>query len=87
MKPFIENAGFVEINQCQLKVPLGTWPAEKKQKDMGAYLALTIDTAFEAVGMAMLTRVLGMSSEEVDKVIAGAQKECRNKKIHTYSRQ
>lgn len=66
---------------------MGTWPKEKKQKDMGAYLLLTTENAFEAFGLAMLTRVLEMDIKEVERIIDGAKKECRNKRIHSYSRQ
>jgi hypothetical protein len=59
-----------------LKIPLGTWPTEKKQKDMGAYLAFTADSGFEAFGVAMFTRVLGMSSKEISDIIEGAKREC-----------
>lgn len=87
MRPFFDEAGFDNIQERVLKLPLGTWPADKAQKEMGAYFLLTAQTGFEAFGMALLTRVLGMTIEEVSVVVEGAKKDARNRSIHSYCRQ
>ena len=84
---FILNAGFGKVNHEELKVPLGTWPADKKQKDIGAFTLLTTEHAFESFGMALFTRTLGMETSEAMELIAGAKKESRSKRIHSYSPQ
>lgn len=71
----------------QAKIPCGPWPADPKQKEMGAYLLLTCDNAFEAFGLALLTRVAGMPLEDVEELITGAKKDVKSKKVHSYSRQ
>jgi len=80
----ILESGFEKVNHEEIKISLGTWPADKKQKEMGAFLLLTTDNAFEAHGMALLTRTLGMGTPEVEELIAGAKKESRSRKIHSY---
>ncbi|PWW76808.1 S-adenosyl-L-methionine-dependent methyltransferase [Tuber magnatum] len=84
---FILDAGFDKVHHEETKIPLGTWPAEKKQKEMGAFLLLTTENAFEAFGMALLTRSLGMGIPEVEELITAAKRESRSKKTHTYSSQ
>jgi len=81
---FILDTGFNKVNHEQMKLSLGTWPADKKQKEMGAFLLLTTENVFEAFGMALLTRTLGMKIPEVEELIKGAKKESRSKKIHSY---
>ncbi|PUU81664.1 S-adenosyl-L-methionine-dependent methyltransferase [Tuber borchii] len=81
---FILETGFNKVHHEQMKLSLGTWPADKKQKEMGAFLLLTTDNVFEAFGMALLTRTLGMGIPEVEELITGAKKESRSKKIHSY---
>lgn len=66
---------------------MGTWPADPKLKELGAYLLLTTETAFEAFGMALFTRDMGMSVAEATEIVKGAERDCRNRKIHSYSRQ
>lgn len=87
MRPFIEDAGFENIDDRMLKLPLGTWPADKAQKELGAYFMLTTQSGFEAFGMALLTRQLGMSPEEVRVLVDGAKKDARNRSIHSYGKQ
>ena len=66
-----------------MKLPLGTWPADKKQKDIGAFSLLTTEHGFESFGMAFFTRILGMEVPEAKELIAAAKKESRSKKIHS----
>lgn len=70
-----------------MKVPFGTWPADKLQKEMGAFLYMTADEGFTAFGMALLTRVMDMEVDEVNALIALAKVDAKSRKIHSYSRQ
>ena len=87
MDKVILDAGFDKVTHEEMKISLGTWPADKKQKEVGAYLLLVTENGFEALGLALLTRALGMKAEEVEELIAGAKKESHNKKIHSYNPQ
>ena len=82
--PFLQDAGFVGIHHQAVKLPLGTWPAEKKQKEIGAYVMLLTEDGFESYGMAFFTRVLEMPIKEVEELIKTAKKESRNRQIHSY---
>jgi len=73
------------VNHEEMKLSLGTWAADKKQKDMGAFTLLTTEHGFESFGMALFTRILGMEVPEAKELIAGAKKESRSKDIHSYS--
>jgi len=70
-----------------MKISLGTWAADKKQKDMGAFMLLAIEHCFESYGMALFTRTLGMEVLEAKELVARAKKESRSKKVHSYSTQ
>jgi len=81
---FILDAGFDKVNHEEEKLSLGTWPADKKQKDIGAFMLLVTEHGFESYGMALLTRTLGMDVQEANEFITEAKKESRSKKIHSY---
>ncbi|KAH0614396.1 uncharacterized protein H6S33_000032 [Morchella sextelata] len=83
----IANAGFINIHHLRYKLPYGTWPADRKQKEMGAYLLLTAENAFEAFALAPLTRDGTMSLEEVEELIRLAKRDSTNRKMHSYSLQ
>lgn len=70
-----------------VKIPLGTWPADPKQKEMGGYLLLNAETAYEAVGLSLMTKTMGMHPDEVSDIVEGCLKESRSRKIHSYSKQ
>lgn len=70
-----------------MKLPLGTWPADPKLKEIGAFFMLAAETGFEALGMAYLTRVLGMEVEDVNELLREIKKEMKNRKIHAYGKQ
>jgi deoxyxylulose-5-phosphate synthase len=70
-----------------MKLPLGTWPADQKLKEIGAFFTLAAETGFEALGTAYLTRVLGMEVEDVNDLLREIKKEIKNRKIHAYGRQ
>lgn len=82
----LEGAGFEDVTYQMKKIPLGTWPADPKQKEMGAYLLLNAETAYNAVGMSLMTG-MGMPPEEVDEIVQGCLKDSRSRKIHSYSKQ
>ena len=78
---------FRQRSHEEIKVPLGTWPADKKQKDIGVYTLITTEHGFESFGMALFTKTLGMEAPEAVELIEGAKKESRGKKIHSYGLQ
>lgn len=70
-----------------MKLPLGTWPADPKQKMIGAYVLITAESAFEAFGMRFLTSVSGMDTEEAVNIVKEAKKDAHNRQIHSYAKQ
>lgn len=87
MEPLIKAAGFDDVHYEMKKLPFGTWPADPKQKEIGAFFVLAAENAFEAYGLALLTRVLGMPVDDVEALVEGAKKEARSRKTHAYAKQ
>ncbi|KAH0612473.1 uncharacterized protein H6S33_008853 [Morchella sextelata] len=84
--PVIEKVGFVNAHHTMVRMPLGPWAADKKQKEVGAYLLLSTETGFEAFGIKLFTQVLGMGTEEAGALIGAAQKQANSKKMHVYGK-
>ncbi|EOO01090.1 hypothetical protein UCRPA7_3323 [Phaeoacremonium minimum UCRPA7] len=59
----MEEAGFVDIQERDFKVPLGRWPKDKKLKEIGTFGHLTVMSDTEGVVLFM-ANVLGWSAEE-----------------------
>ncbi|MBE3043605.1 methyltransferase domain-containing protein [Candidatus Bathyarchaeota archaeon] len=79
----LEEAGFVNIEYRDIKVPTGTWPKDPDLKQAGlcAYYAVSSDVEGHMVYMAEL---LGWSMEEVYVYAAHIRRELRDPNIHGY---
>ncbi|RPB11846.1 S-adenosyl-L-methionine-dependent methyltransferase [Morchella conica CCBAS932] len=84
--PIIEKVGFVNAHHTMVKMPLGPWAVDKKQKEIGAYILLSTETGFEAFGIKLFTQVLGMGVDEAGALITAAQKQATNKRVHVYGK-
>ncbi|PWW76949.1 S-adenosyl-L-methionine-dependent methyltransferase [Tuber magnatum] len=85
LKGIVDDVGFTNVSQKILKLPWAPWPSDPKMKELGRFTLLNCETSFEAFGLALLTRVVGMSADEALKLCQDARKELRNKKIHIYN--
>lgn len=85
MEKYIQDAGFVNIQHQKMRVPFGTWPADPKEREVGAFQLLAAESAFEAYGYGLLTRSLGMDIDEVKQLIKLARTESRSRKVHSYT--
>ncbi|KAH8152227.1 uncharacterized protein LAJ45_03653 [Morchella importuna] len=78
------TTGFTDLRIKLEKQPIGTWPKDPFQKKLGAYSQMLSESGFEALGIAIFTRVLGMSEEECRKIIDDCVEEVRSGKVHSY---
>ncbi|RSL49182.1 hypothetical protein CEP54_012556 [Fusarium duplospermum] len=81
----MEAAGFVDIQEFNIKVPLGDWPKDPKLKEMGRFSRATLEQDTEGYVLYMATSE-GWSREEVSVYAARLRREMRNSKIHAYFR-
>lgn len=82
MKGCIEEAGFVDVEERKFKWPIGTWPKDRKMKDLGAWTRAHLDAGLEGWTLRGLTGVLGWTREEVLAYCAGMRADMRNPKLH-----
>ncbi|MCJ1351091.1 MAG: hypothetical protein MMC33_001073 [Icmadophila ericetorum] len=83
MPNWCKEAGFTDIVQERFPLPVGTWPADKHLKEVGAWNYLQIMEGLEAFTYAVFTRMLGYTKEEVEVMCATMRKEIRNPKLHS----
>jgi SAM-dependent methyltransferase len=61
-KELMERAGFVNVRRHTFKWPIGTWPMDKKMKEIGAYNRLAWDEGINGWAMFLFTNFLGVSA-------------------------
>lgn len=61
MKGDIMSAGFHDVQEYNLKAPIGRWPANPRLKELGAWCELSFNTGLEGWAMHVLTKHLKVS--------------------------
>ncbi|KAF8448197.1 S-adenosyl-L-methionine-dependent methyltransferase [Terfezia claveryi] len=84
-KEMLAEAGFVDIQQVSIKVPINTWPNDPFLKDCGRWFGLGMIEGLEATSLGPLTRVLGWTPDEVKNFLLPVRKDIQNKHIHAYN--
>jgi hypothetical protein len=72
---WLKDAGFENVVEHRFKMPDTSWPKAdteegKKLKEIGRYRTLEFETGMEGWCLALFTRVLGMSYEEIQLFLA-----------------
>jgi hypothetical protein len=61
MKGMIEQAGFVDVQEQRLKLPLGPWATDPKMKDLGRFYERFYKTGLQGWLLQLCTRNMGVS--------------------------
>ena len=83
-KEFLEEVGFEDVVETRFAWPIGTWARGERMKMLGTWTREDVLGAIQGVSMAVMTRGLGMSSEEVEVFLVDVRKDIMNKGIHAY---
>lgn len=84
-KDALVTAGFEGVVYRAVKVPIGTWAKEESGKEIGMYMRQQLVEGGESITLAVMTRFLGWSKEEVDLLLVGLRRDLRAGKYHAYT--
>ncbi len=73
-------AGFVNVHEDVLKIPIGSWPKDKPLKTIGQWMQVHAIESVEPLTLALFTRVLGWSEAECRVLIAKVQREFKERR-------
>ncbi|KAL4780292.1 S-adenosyl-L-methionine-dependent methyltransferase [Aspergillus varians] len=82
LKRIVEETGFVNVQQQVFQLPLGTWPREKRMKDIGALNMYQLLEGLDAFSAATFTNILGWTIEEVQVFLAMVRKDAKDRSVH-----
>ncbi|KAF2457406.1 S-adenosyl-L-methionine-dependent methyltransferase, partial [Lineolata rhizophorae] len=80
----MREAGFVDVREHVLKLPVGPWPKDKRLKHVGMFEMVNMVEGVEALSMRLFTRALGWSPERVQLLLERVRKEAKDRKVHSY---
>lgn len=82
----MEAAGFVDIQERNLKMPIGGWPRDPKLKEIGLFSRAVLEGDPEGYVLFM-THSLGWSRDQILDYIKAVRKEVRNPEVRPYYKQ
>jgi hypothetical protein len=82
----VAQAGFKNVVSEDKLCPIGTWPKEKKLKEIGRYFRCQmLEGAIEGYSLAVFTRFGGWSPAETEVLFAHVRNELKSNKMHIYT--
>lgn len=75
--------GFEDVKEKIFEVPINTWPKGRKQKELGLWWQADLMDALGA-SMAILTRAMGWTPEQVELHLVQVRKDIKNRGVHGY---
>jgi len=84
LKDWMEIAGFVDVEEHVLKLPVGTWPKDKRLKNVGLFEMVNMQEGLEALSMMSFTRALKWSPERVQLFLSDVRKQTKDRGVHSY---
>ncbi|KIV81498.1 hypothetical protein, variant [Exophiala sideris] len=82
----LQEAGFGDIKTHEEPTPIGTWPKNKRLKQIGLFFELQfLEGAVDGYSLALFTRLGGWSEAETQVLLAQVRAETKSKKMHLYT--
>ncbi|KAK6068342.1 methyltransferase domain-containing protein [Seiridium cupressi] len=83
-KTYLEEIGFVDVQERQMVLPIGPWPRDPKMKDIGHWNLQNTIEGLKAVGWKML-KLAGYSSGEVETIVQETEAYVRDVRHRVYT--
>lgn len=83
-KEALIGAGFDDVVYRLIKIPIGTWAKEVSGKEIGVYMRQQLIEGGESISLALMTRFLGWTKQEVDLLLAAFRRDLRMGRYHGY---
>ncbi|KAJ4411893.1 hypothetical protein N0V91_001030 [Didymella pomorum] len=84
LKQRMLDAGFVDVAEKIVKVPIGPWPKDPRMKEIGRYQREHMAMGIEPYTFGFIGKILGWSEEECRVLIAQVTNDVRRKDVHMY---
>jgi hypothetical protein len=83
-KRWFEEAGFEDVVESRFYWPMNPWAKGNKMKTIGQWSMQNALEGVNSISLAIMTRVLGKSSEEVESALQKVRHDIKDSSIHSY---
>ncbi|WDK17124.1 methyltransferase domain-containing protein [Colletotrichum graminicola] len=81
-KEQLAEAGFVNITEKIYKWPTNPWPRDPKFKELGMWTYEDLGQGLSGLSLALFTRALGWSKEQLEVFLVDVRKDMKDRSIH-----
>jgi len=82
LKGWMQDAGFRNVHETIFKLPLGPWPKDEKERQIGAINMMQMLDGLEAFTINLFTNILGWSPEQVQLFLKDVREDARKRSVH-----
>ena len=84
VQQMMKDAGFIDVVALPKKWPTNTWPKDSHHKEIGLWALENFRWGCESMSLALFTRALGWTADEVKVFMALVRADLKNRKYHAY---
>ena len=84
LKRWYEEAGFVDVHEEVYKIPINSWPKDPQFKLIGRFWADSLAAGLQGFALALFTRYLGWTKEELEVYLVDVRQSLQDKSVHAY---
>ncbi|KAM7196473.1 Demethylmenaquinone methyltransferase [Rhypophila sp. PSN 637] len=86
IKGWMEEVGFVDVQEMVFKIPTNGWPKDRRLKYLGLLWQRNVMTGLSGFTLDLFNRVLGKTMEEIEVDLINVRKSLFNRQVHSYQR-
>lgn len=85
VRELLEDAGFVDIHETVLTLPMNSWPTDPYLKDCGSWFNLGMIQGLDGFSLGPLCRVLRWPMEQVETFLGRVKRDINSRNIRSYN--
>jgi len=80
----LQRVGYTDVTVKHFVWPMNRWPKDPKYKELGMWNCENFSAGVSGFSMALFTRVLGWTPEQLEVFLVDVRKEMKDTRIHAY---
>ena len=84
LKRWYKDAGFVDVHEEVLRIPINGWPKDPRYKMLGKWWGRSLMDGLQGFSMQLFTRAFNWTPEEVEVYLVDVRKSIMDRNVHAY---
>ena len=82
IEQWMRDAGFIHVHVIRTPLPLGSWPKNKRLKEIGLFNWTQLWEGLQGLSLRLFIDVLGWRQEDLELLLMQVREDLKNRKIH-----